>query len=76
MVFLADRVRELEPAALLVTETGDQQLAKTVAENAGREDMAVLTLDSMQSTSAQQAAKVDYLSVMEQNRLVLEQALG
>lgn len=76
VVFLADRVRELEPAALLVTETGDQQLAKTVAENAGREDMAVLTLDSMQSTSAQQAAKVDYLSVMEQNRLVLEQALG
>lgn len=76
VVFLADRVRELEPSALLVTETGDQQLAKTVAENAGREDMAVLTLDSMQSTSAQQAAKVDYLSVMEQNRLVLEQALG
>lgn len=76
VVFLADRVRELEPAALLVTETGDQQLAKTVAENAGRADMAVLTLDSMQSISAQQAAKVDYLSVMEQNRLVLEQALG
>lgn len=76
VVFLADRVRELEPNALLVTETGDQQLAKTVAENAGREDMAVLTLDSMQSISAQQAAKVDYLSVMEQNRLVLEQALG
>ena len=76
VVFLADRVRELEPNALLVTETGDQQLAKTVAENAGRADMAVLTLDSMQSISAQQAAKVDYLSVMEQNRLVLEQALG
>ena len=76
VVFLADRVRELEPNALLVTETGDQQLAKTVAENAGRADMVVLTLDSMQSISAQQAAKVDYLSVMEQNRLVLEQALG
>ena len=76
VVFLADRVRELEPNALLVTETGDQQLAKTVAENAGRGDMAILTLNSMQSTSAQQAASLDYLSVMEQNRLVLEQALG
>ena len=76
VVFLADRVRELELDALLVTETGDQQLAKTVAENAGRGDMAILTLNSMQSTSAQQAASLDYLSVMEQNRLVLEQALG
>ena len=38
--------------------------------------MAILTLNSMQSTSAQQAASLDYLSVMEQNRLVLEQALG
>lgn len=76
VVFLADRVRELELDTLLVTETGDQQLAKTVAENAGRGDMAILTLNSMQSTSAQQAASLDYLSVMEQNRLVLEQALG
>ena len=76
VVFLADRVRELELDALLVTETGDQQLAKTVAENAGRGDMAILTLNSMQSVSAQQAASLDYLSVMEQNRLVLEQALG
>ena len=76
VVFLADRVRELELNALLVTETGDQQLAKTVAENAGRGDMAILTLNSMQSVSAQQAASLDYLSVMEQNRLVLEQALG
>lgn len=76
VVFLADRVGELELNALIVTESSDKRLAKTVAENAGREDMPVLVLNSMQSVPAQQAEGLDYLSVMEQNLSVLEQALG
>ena len=76
VVFLADRVGELGLNALIVTESSDKRLAKTVAENAGREDMPVLVLHSMQSVSAQQAEELDYLSVMEQNLSVLEQALG
>lgn len=75
VIFLADRVRELDLNALIVTETSDGRLAQTVAANAGRNDMDTLTLDSMQSVSLQQAAKLDYLSVMEQNRQVLAQAL-
>lgn len=76
VVFLADRVRELELNAVLITEGSDGRLARTVAANSGRENVAVLTLDSMQSVSAEQAAVRDYLSVMEQNRRVLETALG
>ena len=76
VVFLAEKVAELELNALLVTETSDGKLAKTVAENAGEPSMGVLTLNSMQSVSAEKAAELNYLSVMEQNRLVLEQALG
>ena len=57
------------------TETSDGRLAQTVAANAGREDMEVLTLDALQSVTLEQAAKLDYLSVMEQNRQVLAQAL-
>lgn len=76
VVFLAEKVRQLELNALLVTETSDGKLAKTVAENAGKPNMEVLTLNSMQSVSAEKAAELRYLSVMEQNRLVLEQALG
>lgn len=76
VVFLADKVKELNLNALIVTETSDGKLAKTVAENAGKPSMEVLTLDSMQSVSAEKAAERSYLSVMEQNRLVLEKALG
>lgn len=76
VVFLAQRVKELELNALIVTETSDGRLARTVAQNAGREDLPVLTLDSMQSVSGQQAQALTYLSVMEANRRVLEQALG
>lgn len=76
VVFLSDRVKELDLNALIITETSDGRLAKTVAENAGRGDMPILTLNSMQSVSGEQAKKTDYLSIMEANRQVLEQALG
>ena len=76
MVFLADRVRALELNALLVTESSDGRLAHTVADNSGRLNIAVLTLNSMQAVSAEEAKSSSYLSIMEQNRLVLEQALG
>lgn len=76
VVFLSDRVKELDLGALIITETSDGRLAKTVAENAGREDLSILTLNSMQSISGEQAKNTDYLSIMEANRQVLEQALG
>ena len=75
VVFLSDRVQELDLKALIVTETSDGRLAQTVAENTGRIGIAILTLDSMQSVSGQQAKNKDYLSTMEANRQVLEQAL-
>lgn len=75
VVFLSDRVQELDLKALIVTETSDGRLAQTVAENTGRSGIAILTLDSMQSVSGQQAKNKDYLSTMEANRQVLEQAL-
>lgn len=75
VVFLAERARELRVNALLVTESSDGRLANTVAENSGGH-AAVLTLNSMQSVSADTAKDSSYLSVMEQNCQVLEQALG
>ncbi|MGM9604949.1 MAG: metal ABC transporter substrate-binding protein [Faecousia sp.] len=75
VVFLADRVKELELNAVLVTEGSDGRLARTVVQNAGRENVAVLTLDSMQSVSLEAAAGREYLAIMEQNRQVLASAL-
>lgn len=76
MAFLSERVKELNLDALIITETGDDRLAKTVAGNAGREDITVLTLNSMQSVSGEQGRNTDYLSIMEENLRVLEQALN
>ena len=75
VVFLAERAKELALNALIITETGDDRLARTVAENAGRSGMSVLTLNAMQSVSLEQAAGTDYLTIMEQNRQVLAAAL-
>ena len=76
VVFLSNKVKELNLSALLVTESSDGRMAKTVAENAGNEQMPVLTLNSMQSVSAEQAKALTYLSVMTQNLTVLQQALS
>ena len=76
VVFLSNKVKELNLSALLVTEGSDGRLARTVAGNAGNEQMPVLTLNSMQSVSAEQAKALSYLSVMTDNLTVLQQALS
>lgn len=76
VVFLSNKVKELNLSALLVTEGSDGRLARTVAQNAGNEQMPVLTLNSMQSVSAEQAKTLNYLSVMTDNLTVLQQALS
>lgn len=76
VVFLANRAKELDVSALLITETGDGKLAGTVAENAAMPDIPVLTLNAMQSISAENAKSTSYLAIMEANLLVLEQALN
>ena len=76
VVFLSNKVKELNLSALLVTESSDGRMAKTVAENAGNEQMPVLTLNSMQSVSAEQAKTLTNLSVMTENLTVLQQALS
>ena len=76
VVFLSDKVKELGLNALLVTESSDGRMAKTVAQNAGSPDMPVLTLNSMQSVSGESAKSLDYLTVMSENLRVLKQALA
>lgn len=76
VVFLSDKVKELGLNALLVTESSDGRMAKTVAQNAGSPDMPVLTLNSMQSVSGESAKSLDYLAVMSENLRVLKQALA
>lgn len=76
VVFLSDKVKALNLSALLVTESSDGRLAETVAQNAGKDTMPVLSLNSMQAVSSAEAAHLSYLSVMTDNLAVLRQALS
>ncbi len=75
IAFLAEKVQSLQLPCVLVTETSDQSLAKTVLKNANS-DGEIYTLHAMQSVSQQQVEEgVTYLSIMEQNLTVLQEAL-
>ena len=76
IVFLAEKVDELGLNAILQIETADGSIANTIRENTASKDQTILTLDSMQSTTAADVeGGVTYLSVMEQNLDVLREAL-
>lgn len=70
--FLADKVKSLDPKAILIIETSDGKLAKTVLETAGKSGVKVEVLDSMQSCGAD----LDYVSVMTGNLEKLKAALS
>ena len=76
VAFLSEKLQELDLPAVLTIEGSDGKIAQTIRQNAGG-SCQVLTLDSLQGTTAADAARgVTYLSVMRQNLTVLRQALG
>ena len=61
---------------MLAIENSDHRVAETIAQNAGN-GAKVLTLDSMQGVTGEDAAAgTTYLSIMESNLEVLKQALA
>ena len=68
---LAEAAEDLP--ALLTIDGSDGSLARTVAESAGRPDMEILTLNSMQAKLGEEDT---YLSVMEENLEVIKKALN
>ena len=76
VTFLAGKADELSLPVILTIEGSDGRIARTIAENAAG-DPAILTLDSMQSVTREEAeAGASYLSIMERNLDVLTQALN
>lgn len=70
--FLADKVKALDSKAILIIDNSDGKLAKTVLETAGKSDVKVEVLDSMQSCGAD----LDYIKVMTGNLEILKAALS
>ena len=76
VIFLAGKVDELGLSAICQIETSDGSIARTIREATSAKDQEILTLDSLQSTTAKDMEEgASYLGAMEQNLTVLTQAL-
>ena len=76
IVFLSDKVKSLELPGVLTIEGSNQSMARTILENADS-DGFIDTMQSLQAVSRKEIREgVTYLSKMEENYTVLEQALN
>ena len=74
--FLAGKVDELGLTAVLTIEGTDHSIAETIISNTASADQQILTLDSMQSVTAEDVSRgASYLDIMRANLSVLTQAL-
>ena len=78
VVELTERLDELALPYVLVTETSDKKLANTVIAGSANKNAEILTLDSIQSISAEdiRSGSVSYIDVMKSNIDLLKIALG
>lgn len=76
IIFLANKVDELALHSVLTIEGADHSIAETVIANTASADQQILTLDSMQSVTAQDVKEgASYISIAESNLDVLKEAL-
>ena len=77
VAFLAGKVDELELPCVLTLDGSDGRIARTVISGTKAKDQEILTMDSMQSVTWEDTENgATYLSIMEENRRVLEAALS
>ena len=76
IAFLAQKVDELGLHTVMTIEGTDHRIAETIVQSTKGKDQQILSLDSMQGTTSEDAAGGStYLSVMESNLEVLKEAL-
>lgn len=76
IIFLAQKVNELSLPCIMTIEGTDHKIAETIVQNTETKDQKILTIDSMQSTTARDVQNgTTYLSLMESNLEVLKEAL-
>lgn len=77
VIFLANKLDELSLGTIMTLEGSDGKLAKTIADTAKAQDIQILSMDSMQSTTQKDVRDgATYLSIMEKNLDVLIRALA
>ena len=77
VTFLANKLDELRLPAVLTIEGTDHRIAETIIQSTQTKDQQILSMDSMQSTTAKDVQDgANYLAVMEKNLTALKGALG
>lgn len=77
IVFLAQKVDELNLPAVLTIEGTNHKIAETIKQTTANKNQKLLTLDSMQGvTAADVKAGTSYLAIMQANLEVLKEALN
>ena len=77
IAFLAGKADELNLPAVLTIEGGNRKIADTVITTASNPDRKVLTMNSMQSVTAEDVENgMTYLAMMEENLTALKEALN
>lgn len=75
--FLAGKMDALGLPCVLTIEGTQHKIAETIVQNTAQKNQQILTMDSMQAVTANDAVSgVSYLSIMEKNLSVLKKALG
>jgi len=75
VIFLANKMDELDSNYIFKIESGDEKLSKTIIQNSGKKNAKILTLDSMQSVTSKQALTTTYVKIMNENLNVLKEGL-
>ena len=75
VIFLANKMDELDSNYIFKIESGEDKLAKTIIKNSGKKNAQILVLDSMQSVTSKQAATTSYLKIMNANLQTLKKGL-
>ena len=76
IINLAERVNALALHTVLITESADGAIARTVIENSHFPNAQVRVLDSIQSVTSQDVADgITFLGIKENNLIVLREAL-
>ena len=75
VIFLANKMDELDSNYIFKIESGDGKLAKTIIQNSSKKNAEILVLDSMQSVTAKQAVNTTYVKIMNENLEILKKGL-
>ena len=77
IVFLAEKIDELDLRNIIVTESSNRRIAETIIRESKNGNRRILVMNAMQSVAPGDVANgITYLSIMESNLNVLREALS